>query len=165
MNDFVIDSFDFCRQKEHRADEIPVSKLARLAAESVDGSGILRWSLQGGSDNRGHPKLTLAVAGQVRLRCQRCLGVFPFDVESESVLVLAKDEASADELDALLADESVEVIVGLKAMDVKALIEDEALLALPFAPKHEVCPDQALPEPIQDEKSESPFAVLKNLKR
>jgi len=165
MNAFVIDSFDFCRQKEHRAGEVPVAGLARLSAESVNQSGMLKWSLQGGFNNRGNPQLTLSVSGQVQLRCQRCLGVFPFDIESESVLVLARDEANADEMDALLADEPVEVVVGTKAMDVMALVEDEALLALPLAPKHGVCPGQALPDPMQDENKESPFAVLKNLKR
>jgi len=165
MSAFVIDSFDFCRQKEHRSDETPVFQLTRLSAESVDRTGVLKWSLQGGSNRHGNPQLALSVSGQVQLRCQRCLGAFPFDIESESVLVLAKDEANADELDALLADEPVEVVVGSRTMDAMALIEDEALLALPLAPKHESCSGQALPEPMQDAQQESPFAVLKNLKR
>jgi uncharacterized protein len=165
MKAFVIDSFEFCRQKRRHADETPISELPRLAEESVDRSGMLTWSLQGGSDNRGNPELKLTVSGLVQLRCQRCLGAFPFEIDSESELVLAKDEANADELDALLADESVEVIVGSRAMDVTALIEDEALLALPLAPKHEVCPDQAHSDVQQDEKKESPFAVLKSLKQ
>jgi uncharacterized protein len=165
MSAFVIDSFEFCRQKERAAGEIAVSDLPRLAAELVDQSGMMQWSAQGDIDSLGRPRLTLAVAGTVQLQCQRCLGAFPFEIASESVLVLAGDEASADELDALLADEPVEVIVGSKAMDVLAMIEDEALLALPVAPKHQACSGQTPADKMQDAKKESPFAVLKNLKK
>jgi len=165
MTAFVIDSFEFCRLKEHATSEIAVSDLPRLAAELVDQSGMLQWSAQGAIDSLGRPRLTLSVAGTVQLRCQRCLAAFPFEIASESEMVLARDDASADELDALLVDEPVEVVVGSRAMNVLAMIEDEALLALPLAPKHAVCPGPPLADAMQDPKKESPFAVLKNLKK
>jgi uncharacterized protein len=77
--------------------------------------------------------------------------------------MLAKDEASADALEDKLEDEEVEVVVGSKTMDMLALIEDEALLALPVSPRHEVCPDQSALEALKADKPESPFSVLKNL--
>jgi uncharacterized protein len=43
------------------------------------------------------------------------------------------------------------------------LLEDEALLALPQAPKHEVCPDTKMMDSLKSEKV-SPFAALKSLK-
>ncbi|KIF82675.1 YceD family protein [Noviherbaspirillum autotrophicum] len=165
MNAFVIDAFEFCRLKEGREGEITVADLPRLSEESVDKSGALRWSLKGGNDSRGHPQLTLSISGGVRLMCQRCLTPFGFDIESESVVVLARDEVSADEIEALLADESVDVIVGSRAFNFAELIEDEALLAIPLSPKHEVCPDQAMPVAPKDVGKVSPFAVLKNLKK
>lgn len=165
MSRFIIDAFEFCRLRDRQAGEIPVTELSRLAGELVDRSGTLRWSLQGGFNERGHPQLTLAVAGTVDLRCQRCLAPFPHQISSESVLVLAQDEAAADEIDALLDDEAVEVIVGSKNQDVNTLVEDEALLSLPLAPKHTVCPDQSLIAAEREEKKESPFAILKNWKQ
>lgn len=165
MNAFVIDAFEFCRIKERREGELAVSDLPRLAAESVDGYGTLRWSLQGDKDKSGHPQLTLSISGSVKLICQRCLAPFIFDITSESVLILAPDEASADELDALLEDEPVEVIVGSAAFNIAQLIEDEALLALPLSPKHDVCPSVLLPKVEPGEEKVSPFAVLKNLKQ
>lgn len=165
MNAFVIDAFEFCRLKESREGEIAVADLPRLAEESVDGAGSLRWSLQGGSDRRGHPQLVLSVTGSVRVMCQRCLTPFGFDIASESVLILAQDDGSADELEALLADESLEVIVGSRAFNIVELIEDDALLTIPLSPKHEVCPDQSVPEVPRDAGKVSPFAVLKNLKK
>ncbi len=165
MNAFVIDAFEFCRVKERRDGEIELSKLPRLVEESVDKVGVIRWSLQGGSDNHGHPKMVLSIDGAISLLCQRCLTPFVFDIDSESTLVLARDEASADEMDVLLADEDVEVIVGEREFNIAALIEDEALLAIPVSPKHEACPTGLMPESGAREEKVSPFAVLKNLKQ
>ena len=91
----------------------------------------------------------------------------PFDIASESVLVLAKDDDAADAIEELLDDEAIDVIVGEPEFDVVYLVEDEALLALPVAPKHEVCPGKAV-EPVgsvEAVEKVSPFAVLKNLKQ
>ncbi len=164
MNAFVIDAFEFCRLKERREGEIAVADLTRLAGELVDKSSVLRWALQGGSNMHGHPQLLLSVSGVVRLMCQRCLTSVDFNVASDSTLILAADEDSADEIDALLADEVVEVIVGSRNFDMAQVIEDDVLLAMPLSPRHEVCPGQVTLEASKDEKV-SPFAVLKNLKR
>jgi len=164
MNAFVIDAFEFCRLKESRSGQISVADLPRLANESIDRAGKLHWSLQGGSNRQGHSQLALSVAGSIRLMCQRCLTSFDFDIESDSVLVLAQDDGSADEIDALLADETVEVIVGSRTFDISQLIEDEALLTIPLSSKHTICPDQSLSDLKQDAVTVSPFSVLKNLK-
>jgi uncharacterized protein len=165
MNAFAIDGFDFCRRGEHREGEIAIADLGRLSADLVGSNGALRWSLQGAVDRQGHSRLSLSVAAQVQLRCQRCLTPIPHQIDSHSVLVLAADEGSADELEELLEAEEVEVIVGSRTLDVLVLIEDEALLALPLSPRHTVCPDQSLPEMGKSDKPESPFSVLKNLKK
>ncbi len=168
MSAFVIDAFEFSRLKEQAEGELAVADMARLAGETVDRAGTIKWSLSGGADKLGHPQLKLSVSGQVNLVCQRCLTAMPFEVSSESVLVLAKDEESADAIEEVLDDESVDVIVGEAEFNVAYLVEDEALLALPVAPKHESCPAQALPgsvvEVVATEKV-SPFSVLKNLKQ
>lgn len=168
MSAFVIDAFEFSRLKGQAEGELAVADMARLAGETVDRAGTIKWSLSGGADKLGHPQLKLSVSGQVNLVCQRCLTAMPFEVSSESVLVLAKDEESADAIEEVLDDESVDVIVGEAEFNVAYLVEDEALLALPVAPKHESCPAQALPgsgaEAVATEKV-SPFSVLKNLKQ
>jgi uncharacterized protein len=164
MTAFVIDSFAFCRLQERAEGVLQVSDLARLAGETVDREGELRWSLTGGADRLAHPRLRLVIAGQVKLVCQRCLAAMPFEIASESELVLAKDDEAADAIEALIDDEEIDVIVGNAAFDVISLVEDEALLALPLAPKHDACPAQVVPvlESVVDKPS--PFSVLKNLK-
>lgn len=165
MSAFVIDAFEFCRLKERLEGDVAVADLARLAEDTVDRSGLVHWSLQGESDSNGHPQLMLSVSGSVRLLCQRCLTPFAFGIASETALILAKDENSVDEIDALLADDTIDVIVGSRAMDIIALIEDEALLALPLSPRHDVCPDQSMVSEHQEAKKDSPFAILKNIKK
>jgi uncharacterized protein len=165
MEAFVVDAFDFSRQKQERAGETAVADLSRLSAELLDSSGTLKWSVRGGVEMQGHPGLTLEVAGPVHLRCQRCLGLLEFAIDSSSVLILADDEASADALEERLDDDSVDVIPGSRTMNMAVMIEDEALLALPLSPRHEVCPDTSALDALKQDKPDSPFAVLKNLKK
>ena len=163
MSAFVIDAFEFCRNNGHREGVTPVAEMTRLAADCADPSGEIAWSIQGGQTRQGYPMLTLFVSGTVQLVCQRCLTPFPYAIDSSTVLVLGKDDEEADEIEEILDDESIDVIVGSHAADIRQLLEDEALLALPQAPKHEVCPDTRLLDSIKSEKV-SPFAALKNLK-
>jgi uncharacterized protein len=163
MSGFVIDAFEFCRNNGHREGVTPVAEMTRLAADCADPSGEIAWSIQGGQTRQGYPMLTLSVSGAVQLACQRCLTPFPYAIDSSTVLVLGKDDADADEIEEILDDESIDVIVGSHTCDIRQLLEDEALLALPQAPKHEVCPDTRLLDSIKSEKV-SPFAALKNLK-
>ncbi|MFC3111136.1 YceD family protein [Undibacterium arcticum] len=164
MNPVVIDSLEFCRVNERREGRIAVADLPRLGADCVDSSGELAWSLQGGTGRLDFAQLTLAVSGTVQLMCQRCLTPFAHEIAAESVLMLAKDEERADEMDELLDDDTIDVIVASKTLNVPDLVEDEALLALPFSPKHEVCPDVTRLEVLKSKK-ESPFAALKGLKQ
>jgi uncharacterized protein len=151
MSAFAIDAFEFCRLKERRNGQIAIADMPRLAEECADSAGVLQWSVEGGKDSLGHPRIKLLVTGSVKLICQRCLQAFDFAIGSDSVLILATNEAAADEIEEQLDDDTVEVIVGSKALDLIALVEDEALLALSHSIK--------LPE------KESPFSVLKNLKK
>lgn len=164
MKTSLIDLFEFCRLKERREGEFAVADLTRLIGETADNSGTLRWSLQGGSNKSGYLQLALDVSGVVQLRCQRCLTAFPFEIESKSTLVVAADEQSADEIDELLDDDMIDVIVGVREFNFVQLIEDEVLLALPLAPKHAICPDNAALDALKNAKKDSPFSVLKNLK-
>ncbi|MDB5797909.1 MAG: hypothetical protein JWP36_1811 [Paucimonas sp.] len=164
MGTVEVDAFEFCRRKEARSGEADVASMARLATETLDSSGKLQWAVQGGADGRGHPLMQLQVQGDVKLHCQRCLAPMDFHIDSQVDVIIAADDASADVLDEQLLDEPVEVIVGSTAFDLLLLVEDEALLALPPAPRHEVCGAPAKPVDAP-EKKESPFAVLGKLKR
>ncbi|MBS1186749.1 MAG: hypothetical protein H6R04_767 [Burkholderiaceae bacterium] len=165
MSAFVVDTFEFCRLGERREGRIAIADLARLSKECPGSTGVLDWVLQGGIGMFNHSQLTLSVSASVQLTCQRCLAPFAFEIRSESLLILAKDEAEADEIEGRLADEEeVDVIVGSKAQDILQLIEDDALLALPLSPRHEICPGKTALDEAGESKP-SPFAALKAIKR
>jgi uncharacterized protein len=163
MSAFVIDAFEFCRNNGYREGVTPVAEMTRLAADCADPSGEIRWTIQGGATPQGYPSMTLSVAGTVHLVCQRCLTPFSYELDSATMLVLGRDDEEADQIEEILDDESIDVIVGSACADIRELLEDEALLALPQSPKHEVCPDAKLLDTLKSEKV-SPFAGLKNLK-
>lgn len=163
MNAFEIDAFEFCRTNSSKEGVTPVAEMTRLNKECADPSGEIRWKVEGGTSKQGYPQMRLAVAGTVQLVCQRCLTPFAYEIDSSTLLMLGKSEEEADEIEEIIDDESVDVIVGTRAMNLMDLMEDEALLALPQAPKHETCPDSSLLDKAKNEKV-SPFAGLKGLK-
>jgi len=163
MSAFVIDAFEFCKNDGHRGGATPLVEMTRLAAESSDKSGDIRWTMDGGKTRQGYPSLTLAVAGHVKLVCQRCLQPLDYEIDSSTMLVLGKDDEDADAIEVVLDDDSIDVIVGSRTCDIRQLLEDEALLALPQSPKHDVCPQTDLLDQLKTDKV-SPFAGLKGLK-
>lgn len=162
MSAKIVDSFEFCKQQQQSSGQVSVAELARLSAELASSAGTLEWSIAGGRHAAGVPQLLLNVSGQIQLVCQRCLSPMAHQMVSASTLILAKDEADADDIEARLDDESLDVIVGSTSQDLMALVEDEALLALPLSPRHAQCPGDVPTSGV--EKAESPFAVLKKLK-
>jgi uncharacterized protein len=163
MSAFVIDAFEFCRSNGHRDGVMPVAEMSRLNKDCADQSGEIAWAVDGATSKQGYPMLTLSVSGTVQLMCQRCLTPFAFEMDSSTVLMLGKDDEEADQIEQIIDDESIDVIVGSRTCDIRDLIEDEALLALPQVPKHEVCPESKVVDALNSDKP-SPFAGLKSLK-
>ncbi|AXA90165.1 DUF177 domain-containing protein [Massilia sp. YMA4] len=164
MNALVIDAFEFCRTNSTREGVTPVAEMERLSRDCADKSGAITWRAEGGTSKQGFPQMRLSVAGTVQLTCQRCLTPFAYEIDSATLLMLGESDAHADEIEEIIDDETIDVIVGTRSMNLMDLIEDEALLALPQAPKHETCPDTALLDSVKSEKK-SPFEALRELKK
>ncbi|QBE65349.1 YceD family protein [Pseudoduganella lutea] len=164
MNVQLIDAFEFCRTGGTREGVTPVASMERLVRDCASPDGELAWKAEGGTSKQGFPQLRLAVHGTVQLTCQRCLAPFAYEIDSSTVLMLGEDDAKADEIETVIDDETIDVIVGTRSMNLMDLIEDEALLALPQAPKHDTCPDTAVLDAVRSEKK-SPFDALKALKK
>ena len=154
----TIDGFEFARHGRELRGDWPVADLPRLQDVVRSTSGAVAWSLKGVRDAMGRPALAVAVEGTLALTCQRCLETLEHRFRSESVLVLAHTEAEAD-ADPVEA-EGPECIVAGPEMPVRDLVEDEVLLALPLAARHERC-DGAAGEGRA--KTNKPFAGLKGL--
>ena len=95
--------------------------------------------------------------------CQRCLKAVDVTLQIERSFLFVHGEDAAAQLD---TDSDDDVLALTRALDLRELIEDELLLALPLVPRHDVCPEPLLPgaETPIDEKP-NPFAVLAALKR
>ncbi|CAG1009107.1 MAG: DUF177 domain-containing protein [Burkholderiales bacterium] len=127
----------------------------------ADDEGSLGFTVKGGVDERGRPVLAVKLEGSVTLNCQRCLLPFLFDIESETEILLAATEEELGVWD----EEEGETVLAAAPMDLQELLEDELLLALPYAPRHPegVCAPGAGSARTSDETR--PFASLAAIKR
>ena len=154
--------------------EDPLSHYARLSREDLDGEGeaVVRWQAQGRSEPvaGGAPEIWLDLQAQTELgmQCQRCLEPMRQALAFERSFRFVRDEATAELLDEELEDD---VLVWRKDFDLQALVEDELLMELPVAPRHEVCPSTP-PMQVQthdfdagEQEKPNPFAALKALKK
>ena len=167
------------------AGEWPGASLTRLAeSQSPPQDGALTpvsWQVQG--ERRplpaGEPEIWLALqaSAPVWLTCQRCLQPLALPLTLDRRLRFVHGESQAEAMDAELEDD---VLALPRWLDLRELIEDELLLALPLVPRHDTCP-QPLPvavgqsellgedpgvDPRPDEgaKQPHPFAALRALK-
>jgi uncharacterized protein len=134
-NELVIDSISFAKKSESLQGKIAVASLERLRTSLASAQGEIEFRLQGTLDSRHRPSLSLALAGEVQLTCQRCLGDFPLPLKLESRIVLVVNETDLPDLEQ--EDPDVDVLVASGRMNVQDLLEDEIILALPLAPKHD----------------------------
>ena len=155
-----IDSLDFAHKGMEISAEVPIAELPRMAELLTDQVGKISYKLHGFEGNDGKPMLKLTLSGVCNLRCQRCLTTLIYPIELVSNLRLVS-EGELDESD--IEDDEVDNIPADKRLDVLALLEEELLLSLPIAPKHEAGVCQIAAEGIS--RSASPFAALTGLKK
>jgi uncharacterized protein len=155
----ISDSFAFAREGRVLQGTLAVSSLERLQDMLAEGSGEVTFRIEGLNGERGQSLLRLEVGGIIPLACQRCLEAIHFQLDVDSLLELipADAELSQEELE----DDTRDFLPVAGELDVAELVEDEVLLALPVAPRHERC---GLPGAADAGERINPFAVLHGLK-
>ena len=133
----VIDGFEFASAGATQQGILPLSGFPRLRDMLASDEGEVAYQLRGVRDERGRAGLRLRVEGELQLRCQRCLGPMAFEVKADELLVLAATQAEID-ADPADVDAPDRVLAG-KEMSVADLVEDELILAVPYAPRHDEC--------------------------
>ena len=113
-------------------DATALPRVADLLADEQDDAGV-EYRITGSADTGGRPALDVSLSGAVPLTCQRCLRPFRWPVEQSTLLLLARDERELARLDE--EDHEHEVLLAAAPLDPVALVEDELLLTLPFAPR------------------------------
>jgi uncharacterized protein len=114
---------------------IPVAKLPRLAAALTDGEGTLEVRLEAGKDAAGASRLRGQVEGTLGLECQRCLQPFRWPLSLALDLRLVNSEAEEKRL----LHEAEPLLVEDDSVPLHTVVEEEALLALPIAPRCPAC--------------------------
>ena len=157
-----IDSLDFARNGRIIEADIPFAELSRLLDVLENPGGVLHYTLQGTLDGSGQPVLDVSMSGRCKLLCQRCLNGLDYEIQHQTRLSLC-DEAGLEALQG--DDEEPDSILADAHLDVLELLEEEILLSLPIAPKHELGACQATESESMQKGERHPFAVLENLKR
>lgn len=147
---FRPDSLDvraFAQNAAQLSDTLLLSKLERLTQDIWRQSNdfdtkTIRWTARGSSQlvagGVAQSWLHLSLQGSVPLQCQRCLTGMDQPIELHLAFRFVRDEAEANAQD---DDAEEDLLVASKQFNLLELIEDELILALPFAPAHEVCPE------------------------
>ena len=156
----VIDGFEFASAGATQQGVWPLSDFPRLRDMLATDAGQVSYEISGVRDERGRPSLQLKVGGTLTLRCQRCLEPMPFEVQTDETLVLA---ATLAEIHAEPASaHGPDRVVAGREMALRELVEDELILAVPYAPRHESC---TAADARNDAEKVSPFAGLRGLIR
>lgn len=154
----TIDGYEFARTGASLDGVWPLSDFERLRPSLLSHAGEIEYSLKGVSDAQDRPALQITIRGALQLRCERCLSPLQFPLRVESVLALARSQA---EIDALPVEaEGPDWVLAGKGMEVRELLEDELLLAVPYAPRHEHCAARGR---TGTAVSLSPFAALRGI--
>ena len=149
-----------------------LARLAELQTAPQDGNlADVDWQATGRrlpvSGSEAELWLALQADTRVWLTCQRCLQPLAEPLAIDRRIRFVRGEAAAEALDAEIEDD---VLALSKSLDLRELVEDELLLALPIVPRHVQCP-QPLPVPLDSAPPPEdvpdrphPFAALQRLK-
>lgn len=163
----------FAEEGAHLQGERRLREYGRLLAET-QGRGAespVAWTASGEIRNPLHVQpeiwLHLQANATLTLTCQRCLAPVDVPVSVDRSFRFVSDEQVAAAQD----EESEEDVLALsRSFDLLELVEDEMLMEMPLAPRHETCPvpvKLAVEDADFDSVSvqrENPFAVLGKLK-
>jgi uncharacterized protein len=169
-----LDVAAFAKEAARLEGRWPLAQLDRLAGAAVADAAStvaseVAWTARGERRlvHAGESQVWLHIGAAtcLALECQRCLKPMDVPLQIERSLRFVHGEDAAAQIDAQSEDD---VLALTRALDLRELVEDELLLALPLVPRHEACP---VPLPIgtgddgaADEKP-NPFAALAALKR
>lgn len=146
---------------------LPQFRRLSAQAEGAGADRLVRWSARGEMLNPRHVQpevwVHLEADANLPLVCQRCLNPVDVPLAVRRSFRFVADEATAAAED----DAAQEDLLALsRSFDLVELVEDELLMELPLAPRHDVCPEpvkMSATDPAFEAagaRKENPFAVL-----
>lgn len=138
----TVDSVAFARRGEAIAGRVEIASMPRLLSAGVEARGTLDWEIEGfvarDQLQRQREFLRVRSAFSPWMTCSRCLepvAVPQLHSDTRFRFAASEQQAAAEDREA----EEEEVIAASPHLDLAALVEDEAILALPMAPAHPGC--------------------------
>lgn len=165
------DPWVLCDQNRGYRGRVELKRMTRLAPLLATTNGEAAFVLAFSRDQKRRALVSGEVQATLQLPCQRCLEPVDIVVDSTFEFAFVGGELEAEQT----PDELTPMIVEDNEVILLELLEDELMLALPAAPKHDVADcavDLAainqLPADFQAEESkveeDNPFAMLSGLK-
>ena len=160
-----LDPWRFADLGKRISGSYPLASLPRLSECLTDTRGEASFSLEFFRDEQHRAGLRGIVEAVLIVQCQRCLEAMPWSVRSDVALAFVEGLDEAERL----PDALDPVLVENGRVELRDLIEDELLLALPQVAMHPTgtCVSQHAAEQIQGDSEperKNPFAVLAELK-
>jgi uncharacterized protein len=163
-----IDPFRLAQNGLTLEGQIPLSNLSRLTQAVLRDDGMVDVKMVFDIDQVGTPFVKGRFHVSTSIICERCMEPMVLDLDVDCLLAMVvgeqKIEGLAEQYDPWVLENSDPVLL-------KTVVEDELILSMPLVPRHEsIClADDAWSvgdSDIEhdDDKRESPFAVLSSLK-
>jgi len=156
MGSQYINNLDFAQKKQTLSGEFLLGDMSRLQEVISDNqqNKVVSFTLSSDEEQGGMPAITLAIETELAVPCQRCFEAMPFSYKLTFDYVISEEEPEGlEELD------EIDWLEPEREMDLLNLVEDELLLALPFAPVHD---EDCGSGEYESGERVSPFAVLKD---
>ena len=135
MMEQYIDNIDFSRKSKEIRDIIRLSDFKRFQDFCLNLEDSIAFVLRGFENKHRELCLELIVEGKLELICQRCTEKLEHRIFLKSEFLI-KEETHLTDFD--IDDHAdYDLIEGNVKMHVVSFIEDEIILSLPSAPKHE----------------------------
>ncbi|MGE5096846.1 MAG: YceD family protein [Betaproteobacteria bacterium] len=136
--------------------------LERLQDSLADGRGELRYRISACLDPQRRKVVSCIIEGFVFLTCQISLEAFRYEVSVSERLILVDSEAQLPAIEE--ESESEDYVVADGPLDIRDLVEDAVLLALPMIARKPGL-EEAKAEASGADERVSPFAALAGLRR
>jgi uncharacterized protein len=130
---------------------------------TANDEGELRYRVSARLEKHGRKVVSCIIEGFVFLTCQETMEVFRHPVETRDRLVLVGSESELPPIEE--ESEEEDYVVAQGSIDVRDLVEEAVILALPMVPRKPGLGSADDSKPGSSEARPSPFAVLASLKR
>jgi uncharacterized protein len=134
-----INVLEFAKNKQSICSALDVQNLERVKEITEGIQGALSFKLSGDINEKNRAVLKLYICGKITASCQNCLELVEITVENNIVVPVFNTEAELD--DALLDKNNADCdgIVANTQLNVLDFVEDEIIMLIPVALRHENC--------------------------